>query len=62
MFGLSAAELEVVKILLPFIREVASWIMGKSEQKPAALAVLPTTMQSELALRRAEERAKHDAG
>lgn len=52
--------LKTLAILAPFIDEIEDWLNGKTEEKPARLAALPETMQSELSLermRRAAERA-----
>lgn len=54
---LDPSEMEATRLLLPVIREVAQWIKGELEQKPAVLLQLPDELQAEVALRRAEARA-----
>lgn len=54
---LDPSEMEATRLLLPVIREVAQWISGELDQKPAVLLQLPDELQAEAALKRAEARA-----
>lgn len=54
---LDPSEMEATRLLRPVIREVAQWISGELDQKPAVLLQLPDELQAEAALRRAEARA-----
>lgn len=54
---LDPSEMEATRLLRPVIREVAQWISGELDEKPAVLLQLPDELQAEAALRRAEARA-----
>lgn len=45
-----------IKIMGPLVAEVQDWLSGKEGRRPKVLALLPNELQSEIALKRLEQR------
>lgn len=45
-----------IRIMSPLVAEVQDWLSGKEGRRPRVLALLPNELQSEVSLRRLEQR------